>query len=114
MKTVDEYMKMAYRMEIVKDENEDSYIVSFPDLKGCLTCGNTPDEAFKNAEDAKRKWIQAALEDGYDIPEPRRLEDYSGQFKIRIPKTLHRELVLKAKEEGVSMNQLCLYALTKA
>lgn len=47
------------------------------------------------------------------IPEPNSLEKYSGQFKLRIPKTLHMELAEKSKEEGISMNQYCLYLLSK-
>jgi len=39
--------------------------------------------------------------------------DYSGQFKLRIPKTLHKELAEKSKKEGISMNQYCLYLLSK-
>jgi len=52
-------------------------------------------------------------EDGSSIPEPARLEDYSGQFKLRLPKSLHRLLVQKSSEEGVSMNQYCVYLLSK-
>ncbi|WP_443723169.1 toxin-antitoxin system HicB family antitoxin, partial [Ruminococcus callidus] len=41
------------------------------------------------------------------------LDDYSGQFKLRIPKSLHHALATHAKEEGISMNQYCVYLLTK-
>ena len=41
------------------------------------------------------------------------LQSYSGQFKLRIPKSLHRSLSMHAKEEGISMNQYCLYLLAK-
>lgn len=64
-------------------------------------------------EDAKRCWFTACLEDGIPIPEPTRLEDYSGQFKLRLPKSLHRLLAQKSSEEGVSMNQYCVYLLSK-
>ena len=40
-------------------------------------------------------------------------EDYSGQFKLRIPKSLHKSLAEHSKAEGISMNQYCLYLLTK-
>ena len=63
--------------------------------------------------DAKESWITACLADGVPVPEPVRLEDYSGQFKLRLPKSLHRALSLRSSEEGVSMNQLCLYLLSK-
>ena len=57
MKTVDDYMKLPYRMEIYEDADEGGYVVSFPDLPGCLTCGETIEEALSMAEDAKREWI---------------------------------------------------------
>ena len=43
----------------------------------------------------------------------RNLDYYSGQFKLRIPKSLHRSLAEHAKEEGISMNQYCVYLLSK-
>ena len=52
-------------------------------------------------------------EDGVPIPEPARLEDYSGQFKLRLPKSLHKQLAQRSSEEGVSMNQYCVYLLSK-
>ena len=36
-----------------------------------------------------------------------------GKFKIRMPKDLHKHLANKAKSEGVSMNQYCVYLLSK-
>ena len=92
MKTLDEYMKLPYRMEIIPDTEEGGYVVSFPELPGCLTCADTLEQAVINGEDAKREWITAAMEEGIDIPEPVSLDDYSGQFKLRIPKSLHHAL----------------------
>ena len=51
------------------------------------------------------------MEDGLSIPEPSSLDDYSGQFKLRLPKSLHRDLSEQARAEGISMNQYCLYLL---
>lgn len=113
MKTVDEYMALPYRIELVPDVSEGGYVVSYPDLRGCLTTGETIEEAIANAEDAKREWLIAAMEDGYPIPDPSSDESYSGQFKLRIPKSLHRQLATQAKKEGISMNQYCLYLLSQ-
>ena len=70
MKTIDEYMRLPYRMEIVRDTEDNGYVVQFPELPGCLTCGDTLESALRNAEDCKRAWLSAALEDGNEIPEP--------------------------------------------
>ena len=113
MKTLNEYLALPYRMEIVEDRDEGGYVVSFPELPGCITCGETVESAVANAEDAKREWITAALEDGITVHEPDDLENYSGQFKLRIPKSLHRSLTEHARREGISMNQYCVYLLSK-
>ena len=113
MRTLEEYMRLPYRMEIIPDANEGGFAVKFPELPGCLTCGDTLEEAVRNAEECKREWLTAAIEDGTPIPEPATEEDYSGQFKLRIPKSLHRSLAEHSKVEGISMNQYCLYLLTK-
>jgi len=113
VKTIDEYMKMPYKMEIVEDYAEGGFVASFPELPGCITCGETIELAVKNAIDAKRTWLESAVESGVLIPEPSANYRYSGQFKLRIPKTLHRLLAENAKEEGISLNQYCVYLLSK-
>lgn len=113
MKTLNDYMSLPYRMEIVPDKEEGGYVVYFPDLPGCISCGETIESAVANVQDAKREWISAALEDGIEIQEPESLENYSGQFKLRMPKSLHRLLTEHSKQEGISMNQYCLYLLSR-
>lgn len=113
MKTLEYYMNQPYKLEIVPDTAEGGYIASFPELRGCITCADTLEAAVANAEDCKREWISAALEDGISIPEAASEDEYSGQFKLRIPKSLHKSLAEHSKREGISMNQYCLYLLTK-
>lgn len=113
MKTLDEYMAMPYRMEVVEDKDEGGFVVSYPDLPGCITCGETVEKAIENALDAKRTWLETAIEDGVEINESDDLEDYSGQFKLRIPRSLHRLLAEHSKREGISMNQYCVYLLSR-
>ena len=104
MKTIDYYMKLPYKLEIIPDPDEGGFVASYPELPGCLTIGETMESVIKNAMDAKKEWIDAALKDGYPITEPTPLDEYSGQFKLRIPKSLHRRLSERSKAEGVSMN----------
>lgn len=46
MRTVEEYMKLPYKMEKVEDLHEGGYVVSFPELPGCLTIAQTIEEAI--------------------------------------------------------------------
>lgn len=53
-KTLNDYLKLPYRMEFVRDGTEGGYVVSFPDLPGCITCGENLTAAAANAGDAKK------------------------------------------------------------
>ena len=112
MKDLNYYLKIKYPLSVVHDE-DGSYFVEYPDLKGCISCGQTINEAISMAEDAKLNWLETAIENNIDIPTPKDTSSYSGNFKIRMPKSLHKELSNTAKEEGISMNQLCVYLLSK-
>lgn len=70
MKTLNDYMAMSYRMEIVEDKEEGGFVVFYLDLPGCITCGETIESAVENAQDAKKAWLEAALEEGIEIHEP--------------------------------------------
>jgi len=75
------------------------------ELNGCITQADTFEELGEMIEDAIRVWIEVSLEDDLPIPEPRPIEEYSGKFVVRVPKSLHRNLVEEAEREGVSLNQ---------
>ena len=112
-KNLEYYMSLPYRVEVIEDKEEGGFALRCPDLRGCMTAAATIDEGFQQLEDAKREWFAACIEDGIAIPEPTRDEDYSGQFKLRLPKSLHRLLAERSSEEGVSMNQYCVYLLSR-
>lgn len=113
MKDLNYYMSLPYRVEVVADVEEGGYALHCPELSKYMTCADTIEKGFQLLEDAKRSWFTACLEDGTHIPEPLKLEDYSGQFKLRLPKSLHKLLAERSSKEGVSMNQYCVYLLSK-
>ena len=59
-----------YSMLISWSEEDQAYIVSVPELPGCMADGKTPEEAVKNTEIIIQEWIETALEEGEKIPEP--------------------------------------------
>lgn len=113
MKSIDYYMSLPYKLEIIPDTDEGGYVARYPELPGCVTCGESLETVIKNAKDAKREWLFAAKEEKNCIPEPLTEDNYSGQFKLRIPKILHKALAEQAKKEGISMNQYCMFLLAQ-
>ena len=113
MKSFNDYMEISYKMEVIEDKEEGGFVVSYPNLPGCITCGETIEKAIENAKDAKRAWIEAALNDGINIQIPEKAEENDNEFTLRIPRSLKRSLLEHSQKEGVSVNQYCLYLLSK-
>ena len=111
-KNLSYYMSLPYRIVIIPDEEEGGYALHCPELTGCITCAETLEQGLEMIDDAKMSWFTACLEDGIPIPEPSHIDDYSGQFKLRIPKSLHKALAERSRQEGISMNQYCSYLLS--
>lgn len=88
----------------LSNEEGGGYLVEFPDLPGCFGDGESPEEALKEAESALHSWILTAKEFDDYVPQPK--EKYSGQWRLRIPKSLHAQLSYRAKYEKVSLNTL--------
>ena len=76
------------------------WLASVPALPGCLGDGETPDAALADAKAAITEWHAAAKELGRDIPGPASL----GQWRQRVPRSLHEKLKIVAAREGVSLN----------
>jgi len=103
-KPLEYYLELNYPVTLYRAE-EGGFAAEIEDLQGCLTQGETIEEAIENIEEARQLWIKVAYEDGVEIPIPRTDEEYSGRFLVRIPKSLHRRLTEQARYEGVSLNQ---------
>ena len=49
------------------------FAATVPDLPGCMSDGETPEEAIANVQDAIEAWLEAARDMGRDIPPPSRV-----------------------------------------
>ena len=65
-------MKLEYsvRIERLAESDGGGYLAIVPDLPGCMSDGDTPEEALKNVQEAIASWIAAAKEWMMDIPHP--------------------------------------------
>jgi antitoxin HicB len=65
-------MKLEYsiRIERLADGYGGGYLATVPDLPGCISDGETPEEALKNVQEAIASWLEAAREWKMDIPQP--------------------------------------------
>lgn len=103
-------MAQRYEIDIVPNE-QGGYYARIPDFPSIFTGGQTPDEATRNAIEAIELMIEECVERELMVPDP--LSSFSGRFNVRVPKTLHRELVRRAQSQGVSLNAIVNYLLAR-
>jgi len=103
---------LGYEIKIIPDRGSGYFAVRFPDFPGIVTGGYSLEEVIKNAQEALELTIDTMKK--YKMPLPKPRTRFSGQFNVRVPKDLHRELVRKAEEEGVSLNALVTYLLSQS
>ena len=66
----------------------------------------TPEEALQGVRALVASAVKVMADLGEEVPQPLAERHYSGEFRVRIPPTLHRKLVMDAHEQQVSLNRL--------
>jgi antitoxin HicB len=97
-------IEYSFELRPLANEEGGGWLVTYSDLPGCMSDGETSEEAMANGKDALAAWLKAAEESGREIPNP--CDVPSGKFIARVPRSLHARLTARAKQEGVSMNAL--------
>jgi len=112
---VAELMERPYR-RVIRGERVDGFLAEAPELPGCVTAGETPEEALANLQEAMSVWLETAFAQDAEIPEPGTIpeETYSGRMLLRMPQSLHAQLARRAGRDGVSINQMAVTLLAQA
>ena len=104
----------AHIISPLQEEDGGGYMISFPDLPGCMSDGETEAKAIENGRDAFRAWISAYADSGKTIPAPTfrpefiNLSRESPEFVKFLPKLVYDQLFERAEEEGVGLDALVL------
>jgi len=104
----------AHIIEPLPVDEGGGFLITLPDLPGCMADGATEVEAIESGRDAFLCWVSAAADMGDPIPTPKfrtvaaDTMEPSGKFVQRVPKSIHAQLTARARQEGVSLNSLVL------
>lgn len=102
-----------YEIDITWSAEDGAWVVRIPELPGCATHGDTPEQAFKMAEEAIESYLEALIDTGQEIPVPLSEEKLSGDFMVRSNPTLHRKLKALAKSNRQPLNTFVVENLKK-
>ena len=104
------YLREPYSRVIMPD-GAGGYAAEILEFEGCFADGETPEEAYVNLEDVAESWLESALAQGWRIPPPIDVHEYSGALSLRLPKSLHRRAAEMAQMDGTSLNQFLVASI---
>jgi len=104
VKKLDAVEKYAYR--VIWSEEDQEYVGLCAELPSLSWLDASQEGALRGIVEAVRQVVQDMAKAHEPIPEPLATRRYSGQFKVRIPPQVHRQLAIEAAESKVSLNRL--------
>jgi antitoxin HicB len=113
MKTRTKPNASEYRITIrpLSKEEGGGYQIEYPEIPGCMSDGDTIEEAIANGREALRDCLEVFKESGRAIPTP---GVEAAQWRQRLPRTLYAKLTEQARREGVSINSLVTAMIAEA
>ena len=106
--------ELRYSLRVAWSPEDSAFVAECPEFEGISALGSSYGEAVSELETALRLGLEAHEEEGWAIPEPIMMPRYSGQFRLRVPRSLHGWLVDRAQREGISLNTLVVELLSEA
>ena len=103
--------RYTYRVTWSDDDNE--YVGLCAEFQSLSWLASTPEAALKGIRKVVEDVVKDMQENGEAVPEPIASRRYSGKFMVRVPPEVHRNLVIKAAEAGVSLNRLASSKLSQ-
>lgn len=103
-----------YSAQIFWSDEDEGYVASTPELEGVSAFGDTPEAALAELTVARGLWLEEFEASGRHAPAALSRHRYSGQFRLRVPRSLHAWLAARADVEGVSLNTLIVQILSEA
>lgn len=101
-----------YRIIVEWSEEDAAYVSRVPALPGVAAHGDTAADAAREARTAAAGALEVMREHGEPLPPADVTTEYSGQIRLRMPRSLHARLDRLAAAEGVSLNVLMVSLLS--
>ena len=105
---------LVYRIVVELSSREAGYVATVPAFKDLMATGGTAEEAVTHAQAAAFRRIKWLEDRGMPVPTPDSAADYSGQFRLRLPRAMHMDLSRMAEDECVSLNTLAVVLIAEA
>jgi predicted HicB family RNase H-like nuclease len=93
-----------YPISIKWSDEDEGYIATIPGIRGLSGFGEEPAEALSELKVAAAAYFESLRKAGKRMPVLDKIRPFSGQLRLRMPRSLHAELSQAAENDGVSLN----------
>ena len=102
-----------YAISIKWSDEDNSFVATIPGVKALSAFGTTREEALSELHVAAEAFFEALKSAGKSLPLPKKVTPYSGQLRLRMPKSLHAALAEEAEDEKISLNTYIVALLSE-
>jgi len=102
-----------YAISIKWSDEDKGFIATIPEIQALSAFGTTREQALSELKIAAEAYLESLKNAGKQLPSEDKIVSYSGQIRLRMPKSLHAALSNEAKGEGVSLNTFIVTLLSE-
>lgn len=93
-----------HAISIKWSDEDNGFIAAIPGVQALSAFGETREKALSELNIVSGAYFESLKKAGRQLPDEEKIIPYSGQIRLRMPKSLHADLSNRAKNEGVSLN----------
>lgn len=98
--------QLHYTYRITWSDEDQEFVGLCVEFSGLSHLDKTEEQALAGIKSLVTSVVADMIADGETPPEALAMKKYSGEFIVRVPPDLHRDLAMQAKEQNVSLNRL--------
>jgi antitoxin HicB len=102
-----------HAISIKWSDEDNSFVATIPGIRALSAFGATHEEALYELHIAAEAYFEALEFAGKPLPLPEKITHYSGQLRLRMPKSLHAALSNEAEDENISLNTYIVSLLSE-
>jgi len=102
-----------HAISIKWSDEDNSYVATIPGIQALSALGATREEALSELFIASDAYFEALEASGKPLPLPEKVMPYSGQLRLRMPRSLHAVLSREAEDENISLNTYIITLLSE-
>ncbi len=102
-----------YAISIKWSDEDNGFIATIPGIQGLSAFGTTRNKALSELNIAAEAYFESLKNAGRPFPSENKIIAYSGQLRLRMPKSLHAALASGAANDGVSLNTYIITLLSE-